>query len=614
MNRQQRPMHRFASLVLVASVTLGLTTGVPDARGAASRRAAQDAAIPRQRRLAPLEQGSAARQSADEFGAAIVRLGDLDGNGVSDVAVGAPGAGTGGAIWVLFLRADGAPLRAQRIEIGQAGFAGNSPAHARFGSSLACLGDLDGDGNLELAVGAPGSPNAHGDREAGGSGWVWILSLNPQGLVVGQRQLQTAASANLLPTSSVLQPAQSPDSRPAPAEPLERALDASDYRPQLARDFDGFGHSLAAPGDLNGDGWTDLVVGAPFDDDGGSDRGALWIFQLDSEAQVLSQQKISDTQGFFSGQLRDGDQFGYALASAGDLDRDGRPELAIGAPGADAADGPSQGAAWILFLGKRGGVRRSRRIEVPQHGDASGAPGLRFGASICSLGDLNQDGTPDLALGAPGAGPEQAGDLWLVLLREDGSVLAHQTLGVQDPAFVQGLQPGAGLGRALTRLDDLDGNGIADLMISATFDEGAGPRAGALWNVLTESCFAASVSVREGTGRNPRTLSARELPRRGNPWWASLDCSEEGPGIASLLGRTRAASGIMTEAGEALVDLSPASFVFLLQRSHRGGSVEFEIDMPLDAASCNMALFVQGLCSSAGSARFSNALDLIIGR
>ena len=72
-------------------------------------------------------------------------------------------------------------------------------------------------------------------------------------------------------------------------------------------DDDEFGFSMGALGDLDGDGVTDLAVGAPWDDDGGTDRGAVWILFLNADGTVKAQQKISDTAGGFTGALFDAD-------------------------------------------------------------------------------------------------------------------------------------------------------------------------------------------------------------------------------------------------------------------------------------------------------------------
>ena len=100
-------------------------------------------------------------------------------------------------------------------------------------------------------------------------------------------------------------------------------------------DGDAFGRGIAALGDLDGDGVADLAVGVHADDDGGPSRGAVWVLFLDADGTVKSHQKISDTEGNFTGTLDDGDLFGNSIASLGDLDGDGVGDLAVGAPADD---------------------------------------------------------------------------------------------------------------------------------------------------------------------------------------------------------------------------------------------------------------------------------------
>ncbi|MCH8251540.1 MAG: IPTL-CTERM sorting domain-containing protein [Planctomycetes bacterium] len=113
--------------------------------------------------------------------------------------------------------------------------------------------------------------------------------------------------------------------------------------------IDRFGISVASLGDLDGDGASDLAVGAVRDDDGGFERGAVWVLFLNSDGTVKSHQKISDTEGGFTGTLDNGDCFGFSVASLGDLDGDGVTDLAVGAI-ADDDGGFDRGAVWVLFL------------------------------------------------------------------------------------------------------------------------------------------------------------------------------------------------------------------------------------------------------------------------
>ena len=94
---------------------------------------------------------------------------------------------------------------------------------------------------------------------------------------------------------------------------------------------DSFGSGLASLGDLDGDGVCDVAVGALADDDGGSARGAVWVLFLNRNGTVKSHQKISATEGGFTGALENGDLFGRSVASLGDFDGDGVCDIAVGA-------------------------------------------------------------------------------------------------------------------------------------------------------------------------------------------------------------------------------------------------------------------------------------------
>jgi Ca2+-binding RTX toxin-like protein len=186
-----------------------------------------------------------------------------------------------------------------------------------FGWSVAFLGDLDGDGVPDLAVGGPW-------QHDGGllTGAVWVLFLRTDGTVKAAQKISTTAGG------------------------FGGALDNGEF----------LGWSIASMGDLDGDGVTDLAVGAPMDN--GGNRGAVWVLFLNADGTVKAEQKISATAGGFGGRLSNGDHFGSSVAALGDLDGDGIPDLAVGAPGDD--DG---GAGMDLLHGDTNGY--PRRDDVP---------------------------------------------------------------------------------------------------------------------------------------------------------------------------------------------------------------------------------------------------------
>jgi hypothetical protein len=250
----------------------------------------------------------------DQFGHAVANIGDLNNDGTNDLAVGMPNDDDGGtdrgAVWILFMNSDGTVSDSQKIS-SEKGDLGHKPENGdHFGSAVAAIGDLDGDGVTDLAVGTSGDDDGGSNRGA-----VWILFMNSDGTVDDLKRI---------------------------------AHNRSGLEDQL-KDGDLFGSALANIGDVNDDGYDDLVVGAPQTDDGGSNRGAAWILFMQGEGEIISASKISDTKGDFDGSLHDDDQFGGAIANLGDLNGDDHTDLAVGTK-LDDSGGSDKGATWILFL------------------------------------------------------------------------------------------------------------------------------------------------------------------------------------------------------------------------------------------------------------------------
>ncbi len=196
--------------------------------------------------------------------------------------------------------------------IASGDFAGTLQDGDFFGSSIAGIGDLDADGFEDIAVGAIGDDDGGTDRGA-----VWVLFMNIDGSV---RFEQKISETN------------------------------GNFNGGLT-DNDHFGSSVTGIGDYNGDGIIDIAAGAEQDNDGGSDRGAIWIMIMERNGEIISKSKISSTSGNFSGPLTDGDLFGSALADVGDLDLDGITDIVAGAK-LDDDGGVDRGALWTLFMQK----------------------------------------------------------------------------------------------------------------------------------------------------------------------------------------------------------------------------------------------------------------------
>ena len=390
----------------------------------------------------------------DFFGSAIANLGDLDGDGISDLAVGAFNDDTGGAntgaVHILFMNADQTVRSEVKIASGTTGFTFLN-AGVGFGRSLASMGDINGDGIPDLAVGA-----FKDSTGVIGAGAVYLLHLNRDGSVQGKSKIDRTT----LP-----------------------GLAALDY----------FGTSVANLGDVDGDGVKDLAVGVPGLDYRGTDRGGVYILLLNANGSI--KQNIIPASGVAGGpDLNDGDRFGYSLASLGNLvsfDDGYKTALAVGAVGDDTG-GNRRGAVHVLFVKSDGflltdnGSGGSPNQKIAHQ--SAGGPSLQnidqFGQSLANIGDVNGDGTPDLAVAADGDSLQgiYRGAAYILLMNPNGTV--RSTNGITRIASGVGGGPTLNdrdyFGAAIANLGDIDGDGKTDIAISATNDDIGGTDRGAV--------------------------------------------------------------------------------------------------------------------------------------
>ena len=248
-------------------------------------------------------------------------------------------------------------------------------------------------------------------------------------------------------------------------------------------DDDQFGRSVANIGDLENDGVTDLAVGMPFADDGGTDRGAIWVLFMDDNGQVDVQQKISNTVGGFRGGLDNDDQFGTSVTAIGDLNNDGVIDLVVGVPGDDDG-GTDRGALWVLLLNTDGTVRSEQKIASGVGGFAGVLDdGDRFGSAIANIGDLNSDGITDIAVGVELDDDDgtNRGAVWILFMNDDGTVSSEQKISSSQGSFGGGLDDNDMFGSSIARISDLNGDGISELAVGASGDDDGGTERGALW-------------------------------------------------------------------------------------------------------------------------------------
>jgi hypothetical protein len=345
-----------------------------------------------------------ADQSFAAFGASVATAGDVNGDGFADLIVGAPDYANGqtgeGRAFVFHGSASGLSRTPDwSVEGEQAG--------ARFGASVAAAGDVNGDGFDDVIVGAHFYDNGQVDE--------------------GRAFVYHGSAAGLLTT-----PAWTAESDQADAV---------------------FSSSARGAGDVNGDGYGDVVVGAVAYDNGQVDEGRAYAY-------LGSPQGLKATPAWIVEGNQPGAQggcacFGWAVAGVGDVNGDGYGDVAVGAPAQDQGEN-NEGRVFVYHGSAQGLRRRPGWIGQGNQADAY------FGRSVAGAGDVNGDGYDDLIVGTPmyDDGQQDEGAAFVYHGSPTGLSLTAQWNGQKDSG-------GAWFGSAVGTAGDVNGDGFADVVVGA---------------------------------------------------------------------------------------------------------------------------------------------------
>ncbi|MEO5345981.1 MAG: hypothetical protein H7834_06345, partial [Magnetococcus sp. YQC-9] len=380
--------------------------------------------------------------NAGDSASTVNHLGDINGDGYADILVCASttdfGATDAGSVYVVFGKATGWSSSATLAFVdGTNGFRldgteVNDNLWPCYGA-----GDVNGDGYEDLIVGAPWKDSTAVDAGSSylifgkASGWSASMSLGSLNGTNGVRFDGEAGS-------------------------------------------DWSGYSVSSAGDINGDGLDDLFIGAVVaDPDGHSNAGEGYIIfgKTSGWSASVALGTLNGSDGFRMDGTNVDDQAGFRVASAGDINGDGYDDLIIGARQTDPG-GIDRGSGYVIF-GKASGWSSNLDLST-----LSGSNGFRIdgvldydnsGSCVSSAGDVNGDGYDDLLVGARWAGSNDAGSSYLIFGKANGwtSTLLLSTLNGSNGIRFDGVAASDMQGQIATSAGDVNQDGFDDLLLNS---------------------------------------------------------------------------------------------------------------------------------------------------
>ncbi|MEK0448106.1 MAG: hypothetical protein RL088_374 [Verrucomicrobiota bacterium] len=407
----------------------------------------------------------------DDTGVSVANAGDVNNDGISDFIIGAPLAddngNESGVAYVIFGKSGGLPpaLSLPPASASEGFKIRGVAAGDRLGTSVSGAGDVNNDGVDDVLVGAP---------FADGIGAAYVI--------YGGAGIPLVVDAGSL----------------TGADGFKIGGDGAGQQ---------FGVSVSRIGDLDGDGFGDVVLGAPGDDSYGTDSGAAYVvYGAASFPAVFDVGTVSSGISKIMGDV-DFDLLGASVASAGDVNKDGNADLVVGAPGVDS-NGVDSGSAYVLFgSGSVPGFFTASGIGAGTGFEIRGAAaGNRAGSAVAGAGDLNGDSFGDVVVGAPNPdGSGLAGTVAVVF----GAITAPSPIQISglngsNGFTISGLSGSDRFGLSVSAAGDVNGDGISDLIAAAyKADTTAGAEAGAAYVVYGKTgTFASTFSLSSLNGAN----------------------------------------------------------------------------------------------------------------
>lgn len=418
-------------------------------------------------------------QTSAKFGSSVSTAGDVNGDTYSDVIVGVPYFDNSGAdqgrVYVFHGSASGISAT-PNINI-------NAWANSfHFGKSVSTAGDLNSDGYWDVVIGAPN--DTVGVTTGVGNAYIYygtssglqnipsyysvVSAPTPQTNAYFGYSVSYAGDVNGDGYSDVVIGASNATSS-ASGDGMAYIYYGGPAGGLLwtkagpAQEGANFGYAVSTAGDLNKDGFSDVIIGAPFFDHEATDEGAVFLYTGSVSGLSTSPSATLEPTN------QNGANFGFSVSTAGDVNYDAgeSSDIIVGAPFYDN-EATDEGAAYV-FLGSSNqqGVRDTSGTRLEPTNTAN----AQFGYSVSTAGDVNGDGLSDVIVGSPGDLGSQIGRAYVYNGTNSVNGITSATPSAYLVSSASGQQEGAQFGYSVSTAGDVNGDGFSDVIVGApTFD------------------------------------------------------------------------------------------------------------------------------------------------